>query len=1759
MLRSPDQPLGLMTKLELPNRTLRLCGLLSALFIWSYWPTLVETVKTWRSDPDYSHGFLVLPISLAIWMRRREQVKELAAEASVLGLSCIALASLLRIVAARYYLMPLDAWSIPLWLGGVLWTFGGRRTIVRALPAVAFLWFAAPLPERVEELLSLPLQAVATAASGWVLQLLCQPAVAAGTTLLLGPETFEVEHACSGLRMFFGTFAMATAFVLLGGRGPRVNVLLILLAAPIALLTNVLRIVTTALLFQHASTEMFRRFVHDFAGLMMVGAVFGFYALVLYTIGRVTRAYQSNRDRFFYLLPVWTVTALAMLIVAFLWQQRQERRVLATLLDTAAYYEKLQDWRRAADYLDRYLQLHRDDELALSRLARAVDRSARTVSQQRRALTLLTAASKANPQDLDLASRQAELAWELRQLGLVISTTSSVLQHGSIDRPEYAAARQLAARLRAWAMYESLSNSEGYSPFAWRDVADALKTASQWDASNPQHTFRLAIVYRERLNSPGPDERAKLADNLIDGLVQERPDSAEAWLIRYRYRRRFQPPMENSGDEVASIDADLERALTLDASDEPRNVHILVASAERMRERGDMDASLALYQTALQANARDVRPYLAIADIWTQRNSVGAREKAVDVLQQGLAIIGSDEVPLMFPLIEQLIVLNRDDEANAIIAQAERAMDRFPDPVRTTYRIQLQHVTSWRLAKGGDYVGAAQSLENLVAGLAPKYVHSSGHYVAQSWANVGQYYRMAAEWDRASEAYQRAAALDDVWRLEYRWTLARQSEVHGDLSEAAAQYREIASRSDQSLNAWIQAASVALRQQVLLPESMRDWTHFRFAIEAARPVAGDDIDQLIVLEANQLLVVGQDERVVRLLIEAIKEYPESNLLVRSLALVQARRGDLEGALRTAEFMNPISGDPLASILLRKELLCDANRYESAIELLEGAARTAMNSLPAERPEKPESADSLNTVERPHDTVVALQLELAWLYLQRARWDEARYWMDEAKAIAPRDLRVIESLSELAWCREDWEQLEECESLLRDVEGAYGPLWRTLRIRRLLAQSPNDHPETASTAEEIDQLARQLEVLYPHIQQSRIAAGRVATYRGLLRRAVANYEEAWELGLPRVSLAVDLVGLLNELGETDRAQRYVREVRTYLTATRDVIDQSFLDLENESASEAIRMAEALAQDSPRSDSYLRLGRTLVLTALPQDAEYEDRLQRAEAAFRRAVELNPTDIRAWAALFRYLVAVKSDPVESQAVFRSLAERNDITPLNRAFVLAQLHESIENHIVADQLYRQSLQLAQLADPAERLIVLERVAQYFRRIDPPLSEQCCREALAIDESSIGPRQILLELLLVKRSREAAFEAKQIVESLGELGLSSDGWKRLQARVLVQASTWEDDPTGARRNVIELLESVTNKTSGDALLLSELYFVSGQQPAAITQLRTVAKQLPVDGAEVLRFLKQFDKQLYSDARSRSLAEQIYDQLEEQPDYGLTALDLRCEVAVQRGEGSYDQRRSIASSLIHRFVRRAIERAETEQDQFHKLVSVMRHLVATGRWEEAQQLTQLTPSLLPVPRPAAALATALATYDPTSEYAQLAAPMLDSWLVNHPNDPEMLFAVANLRLLWDEKQEAIELFRRSLALFPHHTATMNNLAIALATDDAGQLNESMQLVGEAIELEGRKPQWLDTLAVLHLQRGEHELAVGLLLEALPNYQDNDLLFLHLAKAWTELGDHDMARFALDLVESSKLRDRILTPLDRRMYEDVVGQLRGTAL
>lgn len=261
-------------------------GLLACalVMLWSFLPSWTSLVQAWEREPDYSHGWFVIPIVAYLMWSFRDSMPPLRAGLHPGGLMLLIVVLCIRLFSRWAYLDFADGWMIPLTVIALSWVLGGWAFAVWSFPMLIFLFFMIPLPFRIENELSRPLQWVATHGSAGVLQLLGQPAISQGTTILLGDNVLEVERACSGLRIFFGVFALAYVYAMLARRTWWEGGLIILAAIPIALIANISRIVVTGLCYQWLSGEAAKKFSHDIAGYFMIilaGALFGAFVMYL--------------------------------------------------------------------------------------------------------------------------------------------------------------------------------------------------------------------------------------------------------------------------------------------------------------------------------------------------------------------------------------------------------------------------------------------------------------------------------------------------------------------------------------------------------------------------------------------------------------------------------------------------------------------------------------------------------------------------------------------------------------------------------------------------------------------------------------------------------------------------------------------------------------------------------------------------------------------------------------------------------------------------------------------------------------------------------------------------------------------------------------------------------------------------------------------------------------------------------------------------------------------------------------------------------------------------------------------------------------------------------------------------------------------------------------------------------------------------------------------------------------------------------------
>ncbi len=252
-------------------------GVLLLGFLWTYWETMVHIVVVWFSTPDYGHGpFVPIFAGFLLW-QRQEMVDPWPNRGTLWGIPFFVVFALIRwFNLFLNYERDID--SLLPFLVGMTLVLGGWRALRWAWPSILFLIFMVPLPDFLAAALGAKLQRVATVMSVYVLQTIGIPAIALGegsnVIQLSKPENLlEVERACCGLRMLTLFFAVCvgTSFVL---RVPAwKKIILVVSAIPIAIISNVLRLVVTGMLCEWVSKNV-GMFFHDNTGwIMMIWAM----------------------------------------------------------------------------------------------------------------------------------------------------------------------------------------------------------------------------------------------------------------------------------------------------------------------------------------------------------------------------------------------------------------------------------------------------------------------------------------------------------------------------------------------------------------------------------------------------------------------------------------------------------------------------------------------------------------------------------------------------------------------------------------------------------------------------------------------------------------------------------------------------------------------------------------------------------------------------------------------------------------------------------------------------------------------------------------------------------------------------------------------------------------------------------------------------------------------------------------------------------------------------------------------------------------------------------------------------------------------------------------------------------------------------------------------------------------------------------------------------------------------------------------------
>jgi len=266
-------------------------GCLTAAIIVAYENMIRFTATFWAKDM-YSHGYIIPFFAAYLFWIRKRPLRETAPLDRWIGVGVVAASLGLRVFAAYFDYNNFERASFIGAMLGVCLVAGGRSMFRWAWLPIAFLAFMFPLPSMIENTLLMKLQTYASIFSTWTLQILGVSAARQGNTINVDTldEALEVAEACSGLRMLTIFGAMSVALVMIIDRPWWDKLIILLSAIPIALASNVIRIVATALLYMAfgQDTPWLNKIIHDWAGFAMMPIGLGLLWIELAILSRLT-------------------------------------------------------------------------------------------------------------------------------------------------------------------------------------------------------------------------------------------------------------------------------------------------------------------------------------------------------------------------------------------------------------------------------------------------------------------------------------------------------------------------------------------------------------------------------------------------------------------------------------------------------------------------------------------------------------------------------------------------------------------------------------------------------------------------------------------------------------------------------------------------------------------------------------------------------------------------------------------------------------------------------------------------------------------------------------------------------------------------------------------------------------------------------------------------------------------------------------------------------------------------------------------------------------------------------------------------------------------------------------------------------------------------------------------------------------------------------------------------------------------------------
>ena len=1371
----------------------------------------------------------------------------------------------------------------------------------------------------------------------------------------------------------------------------------------------------------------------------------------------------------------------------------QERRQAGTFLHRAQEAVANQDWEAAHDLYKQYLQFRPRDLAGLQGYATALEELAKTRPAMARQQILVT------EQLLRLDPHQNEFRHKLAKRYLEAGHYPNAKEHLNFLLNPTEGGQSGDAELLELAASCEVLDGRNYS-----GAVQYLERAVRTGKASTEAYLQLALTLRQQIATEEARERAEA---VLNDLITARPNDLMAHLARARY-------WVQTGDPTKA-QADLDQAARLPGAGE--HPDLILAQAELALWKDDLDAAKNVLTHGTETAPDDLRLRLRLSEVLSRLNELEAARK----------VLASTPAPEKLTDLTALDIADRLLDLGDATAARQRA-------VQLQEAATTQPLGDYLLGRvylnEGNWPAALSLLKGCVTALGrlPTYQHKA--YLA-----LGQCYSLANNPDQQLLAYSAARQLSPA-SVSAKLGEADALAKLGRIAEAIDIYRALTPTMP---GARAPLCRLRLAEILARAPEQRDWTILEESFGNAPYSA-----EIELIRSEALYHQGQTDQAIRVLREAAVRYPSDPRLISAQALLLGEINPAEALPLLTEAETQL-GDRLPLRLARAQLLARQSN-PSRQKILAMTDEAAGYS----RPER-----------------IALWSGIAELLAALGQRRDAITLYDRVAKEAPYDIPSRLALFDLALVEQRNDLQEQMLEELAKLDGPEGPVRLAVEVARsIVTATPGD---TTIVPMLRDKLLK--------ARSKRESWGRISVLLGdlaLLEHqpdvAIQHYRQAMQQGERTDQLVRKMVGLLLDRQHHPEALAILNHVAVDARLAPDLAKQRTLlkSVMGENRRENLAWAESEA--ALRSRDYRdQLFRATVFAVNNAPAE-------AKAALQKAVALNDRAPETWIALVRFLAA-SGQRDEAKSAFEQARQKlkPGDSPESAAIValtLGACQELLGDVREAETLYREAHRLAP-NDPAilRQLVILlqrtDRKAEAAALLEttirgdvPPAVRRWARRTLAFAMVA-GPEgysQVPAAVALLD-------------ENLREGGGLLDDQR---AKSLILAV----DPFQRAEALAGLMESARKIPLGpeENFLLAKLHLQNGGLGRAEAALKEATRSGGLAMPEHLALLVRVQLDMGHHDGAKETVERL--KLVAPGSWEAIAEDARYLARTGRkaeaGKIAFSAAAPNEAAHLLARVGPLLEEidcpAEAEQAyrQYAGLVKrsdahvpLASFYLRQGRPAEAIALARSRQADCPVGTTALLLSGAVRSRPPElvpakerpewDQTVTTAAAWVEAKLKNEPNNPDLLFARAELHDAVGRFDDEVRAYEAALAINPDQEIYLNNLALLLALHHRDHSARPLDLINRAIRRRGPLPYFLDTRAVIHtvagrLDEAEKDLEAAIALAPRPVY------FFHLAIVHDQ-ADRTQARdAALGEARQRGLTKAMLHPKEWPDFDRLLG-------